>query len=62
MSDDLGDSLKSITGAELRRLRRNLERGVKRLQAEKERLREKTARLERRRDKLREAVARIEGE
>ena len=62
MSDDLGDLLESITGAELRGLRRNLERGVKRLQAENERLRKKTARLARRRDRLREAVARIDGE
>ena len=62
MADDLGDSLKSMSDGELRRLCRNLERGVKRLQAENERLGEKTARLARRRDKLREAVARIGGE
>lgn len=62
MSDDLRGSLKFMQGAELRRLRRSLEGEVKRLQAENERLRKKTARLERRRDKLREAVARIDGE
>jgi predicted nuclease with TOPRIM domain len=62
MSDDLGDSLKSMSDAELRRLCRSLEGEAKRLQAENERLRKKTARLERRRDDLREAVARIGGE
>ena len=62
MSDDLGNSLKSMSDAELRRLCRSLEREAKRLQAENERLGEKTARLARRRDKLREAVARIDGE
>ena len=62
MSDDLRDLLESMTGAELRRLRRSLEAEVKRLQAENERLRKKAARLERRRDNLRDAVARIKGE
>ena len=62
MSDDLLDSLKSMSDAELRRLCRSLEREAKRLQAEHERLRKKNARLVRRRDKLREAVARIGGE